>query len=124
MSIIQEMKKVKTEENLIGIAASQLGYPDKVCIVKDMVLRNPNIIWYSPETSVDTEGCYSVEGVYEVERSDSIRIRYTTPAGARKTKVLSGYAARIAQHEIDHLQEVSEEKPFGITIADRGKRIR
>ena len=58
------------------------------------------------------EGCLSIPGiVIDVERPVSIRLRWKTLAGEDKVEDLTGPAARVAQHEIDHLD--------GVLLSDR-----
>lgn len=123
MGIVNRLKQVKFEEDLVGIAASQIGSTAPICLVLDWVFREPEITWRSPETDDAVEHCWSVEGGYLVSRSTSCRVRYRNINGKWKEKTLVGFAARVAQHEIDHLTDVSSEKPYGITIADRGELV-
>jgi peptide deformylase len=78
---------------------------------------NPDIVYYSEDTNIDTEGCLSVPGVnVDIERSSKITIKYFD---FRKKKVIkedySGFSTRIIQHEYDHLQGI-------ICVLDKGIR--
>ncbi len=53
---------------------------------------------------LDWEGCFSVPGYMGlVPRSERITVRYTDETGQTVTDEITGYAARVFQHEIDHL---------------------
>lgn len=105
---------------MVGLAAPQIGI-DKRIILVDMgvdsqktalgILEayiNPEITWYSDEMVEDREGCYSVDSrvAGAVLRADRIRIRALTRQGVPITAELSGYTARIFQHEVDHLNGI------------------
>ena len=50
------------------------------------------------------EGCLSLPGVHEkVTRSKSIRIKYFDADWQEHEEVIAGFAARIVQHECEHL---------------------
>lgn len=50
------------------------------------------------------EGCLSLPGVHEkVTRSKSIRIQYFDADWQAHEETISGFAARIVQHECEHL---------------------
>jgi peptide deformylase len=69
-----------------------------------IVIVNPKIVWKSKEKSHDWEGCLSLEGVRGlVPRHRKIRVRYTDEKGGRRERAVSGFLARVFQHEIDHL---------------------
>lgn len=107
----------------IGIAAPQVGwsaramcfgidgvnprYPD----AEELPLAtwiNPRIEWRSTETNWMWEGCLSVPGMRGwVERPAEIVLSGLDEEGeGREPRRLGGLAARVAQHEIDHLDGV------------------
>lgn len=103
----------------VGIAAPQVGEAVRAVIVASkpngryplappmapLVLLDPVVEWASAETEVDWEGCLSVPGIRgRVARSSRIRVRYRDAADRREVVAeFEGFVARIAQHEIDHL---------------------
>jgi len=106
----------------IGLAAPQVGR--YIClIVFDCVnhtynamdsgyMFNPEIIEVSADKDVSKEGCLSYPGEYcQVERNRTIKVKYIDLANRETVRSYSGLAARIIQHEIDHLN--------GITMYDR-----
>ncbi len=53
------------------------------------------------------EGCLSIPGIREqVQRPERIRLRYETPERTVVEEEFDGIAARIIQHEYDHLEGV------------------
>ena len=57
------------------------------------------------ETLAAAEGCLSLPGIWEnVVRPETITIKYQDIDFKEHTETLSGFAARIVQHEYDHLE--------------------
>ena len=70
------------------------------------------IVERSDEVDADDEGCLSMQGVVvPVERPVSVRIDARDAEGNEVTLELEGLPARVAQHELDHLD--------GVLIIDR-----
>lgn len=105
----------------VGLAAPQIGVPVQLVMFKvpahrvtrqpgdDMcdltILINPVIIPLGDERESDWEGCLSLPGLRGwVPRWRSIRYHGLTPAGERLERVVSGFHARVVQHECDHLE--------------------
>ena len=66
------------------------------------------IVHLSHDKDIDTEGCLSfpdTEG--SVQRSLRVKVEHFDVDGTKRTIRLSGYPARIFQHEYDHLNGVS-----------------
>ena len=75
-------------------------------------LVNPRLADGSEERVGDDEGCLSLDGVVmPVERHERVTIEGSDPQGNDVRIELEGLAARIVQHELDHLD--------GILILDR-----
>jgi peptide deformylase len=54
-----------------------------------------------------TEGCLSIPDVREdVNRKEQLTITYTNEKGKKLTETFSGLAARVIQHEYDHIEGV------------------
>lgn len=113
---------------MVGLAAPQIGILKRIILVDikadgygtvgDLrIYINPQITWTSKKKGEWYEGCYSTGRVCGiVSRPTSIKIQalklhtgsvYSNPHPVWKVKVAeekwTGYAARIFQHEIDHL---------------------
>ena len=68
---------------------------------------NPKITWKSEEKVLLDEGCLSVPDQNgEVSRSKSIKLTFQNKDGKYKKWKLDGIAARVVQHEIDHLEGI------------------
>lgn len=111
----------------VGLAAPQIGEPWRVVVVHDLVkffhnytdqqlaerereaiepyvLINPVLTPVGNETRNHFEGCLSVEGyMAAVERFHQVGVDYLDPTGRRCARRVSGWHARILQHEVDHL---------------------
>ena len=100
------MRTAMTANNGVDIAANQIGSPLAVCIVKDVTMVNPRVIYHDAEVKVELEGCLSVKhGHMQFPRpaSVSVAIEFHNIRGKRIVKEFYGMMARIVQHEIRHL---------------------
>jgi peptide deformylase len=102
----------------VGLAAPQIGvslqvvvfgfesnerYPDAES-VPQTVLINPLITPLGVEEELGWEGCLSVPGLRgEVPRHGCIRYQGFDPFGKAIDRTVSGFHARVVQHECDHL---------------------
>jgi peptide deformylase len=108
-------------KQLVGLAAPQVGIPKRIIVVdtgavgngptgKLEAFINPRIIYASRAASEWYEGCFSTGNVYGiVSRHDWIEIAafVETSRGVQEiNREFSRYAARIVQHEIDHLNGI------------------
>ena len=91
------------------ILVADLGYARTSSYGKDLVkMVNPTVVSSSNDSDKVMEGCLSYPGLMtRVERPTSIVISYRTPAGAVQQEEYSGFAARIIQHEMDHLKGIT-----------------
>lgn len=109
-ALVSELFDTMYATDGIGLAAPQIGVSLRIFVMDDgtpRALINPTIIFKSPETNIAEEGCLSIPEVFEnVERSNEIIIRYTDLNGNEIEEKLSGYSARVAQHEYDHLDGI------------------
>jgi peptide deformylase len=92
----------------IGLAATQVGILRRFFVFRDeeddRVVVNPAITSSSAETEIDEEGCLSLGPVrVPVERSLTVTLEGLDAAGAPLRLELEGIPARVAQHELDHL---------------------
>lgn len=96
-----------------GLAAPQIGVLRRIFVMdagwKDgapdpLVLIDPEILVRSPQTETAPEGCLSIPGgPVEVMRPAAIGIGWYDLDGRYQVRDMQGPAARIAQHEVDHL---------------------
>ncbi len=118
---IKEMTKIMTDESGVGLAGPQVGLLKKLIVMLDkkdsdddgklLVLINPEKKKVSKDLIELEEGCLSVQGpngpVYAfVTRPESVEVEYTNINGEKISHSFSGLAARIVQHEMDHLDGV------------------
>jgi len=95
----------------IGLAASQVDVHERLVVIdiseahdQPLVLINPEIVWASPETQVNDEGCLSVPGIYDgVQRASAVRVQALDLDGQLHTHSAEGLLAVCIQHEMDHL---------------------
>ncbi len=115
-----EMRETMHNADGIGLAAPQIGQSINLFIaefdsqdadpddkIPFTVFINPEITWRSPQKTIFDEACLSIPGVMgPVKRPKKIVIRYQDLSGVKREKSLEGLAARVAQHEFDHLKGV------------------
>jgi peptide deformylase len=94
----------------LGLAANQIGLPYRAFAMMGeqiIVCFNPMIVDYSPEEDYLDEGCLSYPNLFvRIKRPMGIKMRYTEPNGNIVTRVFAGMTARVAQHELDHLNGI------------------
>lgn len=95
----------------IGLAATQINVHEEIIVIdisenkkEPYCLINPEIISHSGKEKME-EGCLSVPDTYgEVERADSIVVKYQDRKGKEIQLETDGLLAVCIQHEIDHLK--------------------
>ncbi len=114
--MIETMKAAKG----VGLAAPQVAVSRMLFVVDWSLLENeeirdegvvayinPVILSASEDKVTEVEGCLSLpEVTAEVGRSNKIELSYQTFNGKEVRKELTGYPARVIQHEFDHLQGI------------------
>jgi peptide deformylase len=123
-ALIDDMIETMRAAPGVGLAAPQVGRDISLTVIETpadldeegneieesrelFVIINPEITWRSPREVDGVEGCLSIPGyVGEVSRAESIRVRALDRRGRPLKLRLSGWTARIFQHEIDHLHGV------------------
>ncbi len=110
LALAENMQRVMRRARGVGLAAPQVGVLERLVVVapegRPIVMINPEIV--SAEGSVvGEEGCLSIPGLYgDVERFESIEVKALDKRGRETLYELEGMAARVVQHEIDHLDGV------------------
>ncbi|WP_254878907.1 peptide deformylase [Streptomyces sp. NA04227] len=122
-ALVEAMRVTMRAAPGVGLAAPQIGVPLQIAVVEDeadvpkevrevrgryplpfRVLINPAYAAAGPRRVAFFEGCLSVPGWQAVvARPERVRLRATDLAGRPVDEVFSGWAARIVQHETDHL---------------------
>jgi len=117
-ALIQDMHDTMTDMNGAGIAAPQIGvslqvvmfgvgknprYPDAE-EVPFTILINPELTPIDQREEEGWEGCLSVPGMRGlVPRYQHLHYRGFDPQGNIIDRTVSGFHARVVQHECDHL---------------------
>jgi peptide deformylase len=118
--LVADMILTMNQAQGVGLAAPQVGVGKRLMICKldgaDTPMINPVVTSYSSETRVDEEGCLSLPGVWlNAARSQSVTVEFLDVQGEQQILHLSGFPARIVQHELDHLD--------GILLHDRNRQL-
>lgn len=112
-------------EDGVGIAAPQIGKSVRMFVMDihetksrkkqdthpPLVIINPQIISFSTEVEEDWEGCLSITtpaGLVfgKVPRAHRISVSFQDVSGALHERTFEGFAARVFQHEYDHLDGI------------------
>jgi len=106
--LIADLMDTVAHEEGVGLAAPQIGIPLAVCVARIartfVTLVNPEIIWNSGDSETAEEGCLSLPRVWlYVPRHTEIIVRFLDEKGKEQERKLSGWDARVVQHEVDHL---------------------
>lgn len=118
------LKHIRNPKNGgVGLAAPQVGVNKRIIVVslmkdyddenyRTIAMINPVIVAHSETTCSDQEGCLSLPGDSgDVVRWTEVDIEFYNIEGRKFALHLDQLAARIVQHEIDHLN--------GILFTDR-----
>ncbi|MDR1338357.1 MAG: peptide deformylase [Rickettsiales bacterium] len=115
---LDEMVKIMEQQCGVGLAAPQVGVLQRFLVMTNpddkqvFKMINPRFVSRSEKTRVMEEGCLSVLGnddlpVYaNVTRPESVEVEWTDENGRLLRAEMSGYPARIVQHEMDHLDGI------------------
>ena len=117
-NLLDDMIATVKDINGMGLAAPQVYASYRIFImashpsprypnapeIEPTAIINPKIVASSKELSKEWEGCLSIPGIRGlVPRCKSITVKYTTRAGRTVKIEFTDFAARIFQHEYDHL---------------------
>lgn len=117
--LIEDMYACMYESEGVGLAAPQIGrnirlvvidadpvsdaFPE--CAGRKLTLINPEIEILGEKNEVRAEGCLSLPGLSEnVPRVEHIRLSWVDENFEPHSEEISGFLARIVQHECDHLE--------------------
>jgi len=117
--LIDDMVETMRDEPGVGLAAPQVGVPQRVIVVeygddedetrapKLFAVVNPEYVRKSSEMVEGVEGCLSIPGYLgSVNRHESLVVKGQNRHGQPVRIKAQGWLARIFQHEIDHLDGV------------------
>jgi len=110
-ALLTKLEESTKEVPTVGLSANQLGFNKRICIIKahsypPMCFVNPVIIKERGHC-VRGESCLSLPDTLKtpilVRRPKGITVRGVNQYGKSFRYKLSGFEARVACHEIDHL---------------------
>ncbi len=109
--LVRDMLETMYDASGIGLAASQVDVHERVIVIdvsqerdQPLVLVNPELVWTSPETHLNEEGCLSVPGIYDgVNRHNAVHVRALDDQGQSRVIEAQELLAVCIQHEMDHL---------------------
>jgi peptide deformylase len=108
--LAERMTALMHEALGVGLAANQVGVLQRMFVFQPTAedepraMVNPEIVERSDETEPDDEGCLSMQGVLvPVARNLQVTIEARDLDGEEIRLELEGMAARVVQHELDHL---------------------
>ena len=126
-NIIKELIETMKMHNGAGLAANQIYYNLRICVIEIdnnrrykhlpkiplKILINPKIKILDKCNTFDSyEGCLSVPNLRgKVKRFCKIRVEYYNEKAEFKSEIFNDYTSVVFQHEIDHLD--------GILFTDR-----
>lgn len=135
-ALVTDLRDTMTALNGAGLAAPQIGvslqvvifsvannprYPDAEA-VPETVLINPTLTALTEEQDEAWEGCLSVPGMRGlVPRYTQLRYQGFDQFGNSIDRTVSGFHARVVQHEVDHLwgvlypMRIKDLRYFGFT---------
>ena len=116
---VETVARPRYQADGVGLAATQVGIGRRFFVYNptgardrkdfEAVVANPRIFEYSDETVVEEESCLSSRSetcAGMVRRSEWIRVKFQDAVGRQTRKKLEGFAARVFQHEYDHIEGV------------------
>ncbi len=128
---VDDMFETMKNADGVGLAAPQVG-KDIQCVMVDgrdiadtyhylkdffRVMINPVVLEESEETSTYSEGCLSIPDINcDVIRPKKIKVEYYDRDFVKHVEEFDDFAARMVQHELDHLN--------GVMFVDRAAPIR
>lgn len=117
--LVADMYETMYASEGVGLAAPQIGRNDRIVVIdadpvsdsfpeckgRKLTLINPVIEILDGEEIARNEGCLSLPGLSEkVRRTEHIRLSWVDEDFNPREEEISGFLARIVQHECDHLE--------------------
>lgn len=117
--LVDDMFETMDNSDGVGLAAPQIGRADRIVVIdatplaetfpecegRRFALINPEVEVLDGEAVSRAEGCLSLPGLSEdVKRVEHIRLRWMDTDFNEHEEEISGFLARIVQHECDHLE--------------------
>ncbi len=117
--LLADMYETMYASEGVGLAAPQIGRNDRIVVIdadpvaethpecagRKLTLINPRIEVLDGDPISRGEGCLSLPGLSEnVNRVEHIRLTWVDENFVEHEEEISGFLARIVQHECDHLE--------------------
>lgn len=117
--LVDDMFETMYASEGVGLAAPQIGRNDRIVVIdadpvaeghpecagRRLVLINPEVEVLDGDKVTRAEGCLSLPGLSEnVARVEHIRLRWKDADFNDHEEEMTGFLARIVQHECDHLE--------------------
>lgn len=117
--LVDDMFETMYASEGVGLAAPQIGRAIRLVVIdadplaenfpecagRKLVLINPDVEVLDGDKVTRSEGCLSLPGLSEnVPRVEHIRLTWDDLEGNEHTEKMTGFLARIVQHECDHLE--------------------
>lgn len=117
--LVEDMYATMYASEGVGLAAPQIGRNDRIVVIdadpmkdhfpecagRKLTLINPELTVLEGEKVTRAEGCLSLPGLSEnVTRVEHINLKWLDEELNRHEEEISGFLARIVQHECDHLE--------------------
>ena len=117
--LVADMFEAMYQSEGVGLAAPQIGRNDRIVVIdadpaaetfpecagRKLTLINPEVTVLDGETVSRAEGCLSLPGISEdVKRVEHIDLKWLDEDFNPHHEEISGFLARIVQHECDHLE--------------------
>lgn len=116
LKLIDDMMETMYAIGAVGLAANQIGVPERILLIDrasahkpPIIAVNPKIVAWSELTEVHGEGCFSLPGVYGmVRRPAQVTLEAQNSKGEHFSRTLlsATWEGVIAQHELDHLDGI------------------
>ena len=120
--LVEDMFETMYQADGVGLAAPQIGKLIRVLVVDGAPLAdddspelkefkraliNPVVLEESEETVEYSEGCLSIPDIHaDVARPEKIKVKYLDENLEHKEEFFEGFACRMVQHEMDHLDGI------------------
>ncbi len=117
--LLDDMYETMYASEGVGLAAPQIGRNDRIVVIdaspvgesypecagRKLTLINPRVEVLDGEEVSRGEGCLSLPGLSEdVKRVEHIRLTWKDENFEQHEEEMTGFLARIVQHECDHLE--------------------
>lgn len=117
--LVADMYETMYASEGVGLAAPQIGRADRIVVIdadpvgdafpeckgRKFTLINPEVEILDGDPVSRSEGCLSLPGISEdVKRVEHIRLTWLDEDFTPHEEEISGFLARIVQHECDHLE--------------------